>query len=225
MSDRLNVRCCCQPQKILGTLPAPGVSAVVSPRPRSERNDTLPKRWAWHRGVITYRVPLKERRYWNGRSRIRLGETLEEARQAFKLLHPSTVASAVPRIDLWKYVDNYHSSCKIPLGMLQGIYASARSGAAARALAFELLPVHVVFLALRAAGACMLTGIAWDYAPCPRTGRRAWIPSLDRIDSQKGYVIGNVRLVCAAVNIALNAFGDEVLMRIARAMTQHRKRR
>jgi hypothetical protein len=47
-------------------------------------------------------------------------------------------------------------------------------------------------------------------------------PSLDRINSQKGYVRGNVRLVCTAVNFGLGQWGDEVFLPIAEATTHRR---
>ena len=39
--------------------------------------------------------------------------------------------------------------------------------------------------------------------------------SLDRIDSSKGYTVENCRLVCTAVNLAMNEWGEDVLERIA----------
>lgn len=47
--------------------------------------------------------------------------------------------------------------------------------------------------------------------------RRPFAPSLDRIDAASGYTRDNVRLVCQAVNFALNAFGEDVFREIALA--------
>ena len=46
---------------------------------------------------------------------------------------------------------------------------------------------------------------------------RPFAPSLDRIDSTGGYTRDNVRLVCQAVNFALNAYGEDVFREIATA--------
>lgn len=43
-------------------------------------------------------------------------------------------------------------------------------------------------------------------------------PSLDRIVPKRGYVAGNVRLVCTAANFARNQWGDEALRRLARGI-------
>ena len=47
--------------------------------------------------------------------------------------------------------------------------------------------------------------------------KRAYAPSLDRIDPEGLYTADNCRLVMVAVNFALNAWGEEVYLRLARA--------
>ena len=46
-------------------------------------------------------------------------------------------------------------------------------------------------------------------------------PSLDRINPSMGYVEGNVRLVCFAVNRARSDFGDDFLFEMAKAIVLH----
>lgn len=61
-------------------------------------------------------------------------------------------------------------------------------------------------------GSCAVSGIKFDR----RVGKRSpWMPSIERIDCLDGYVVGNVRWVSLAANIALNDFGFDVLIRLA----------
>lgn len=48
--------------------------------------------------------------------------------------------------------------------------------------------------------------------------KRPFAPSLDRIDSTRGYVVGNVQFVCTAANFAKGQWGLDVLRRIARGV-------
>jgi len=43
-------------------------------------------------------------------------------------------------------------------------------------------------------------------------------PSLDRIDSQKGYTRENTRIVCCMVNTAMSEWGEEYLHILVNAM-------
>lgn len=45
-------------------------------------------------------------------------------------------------------------------------------------------------------------------------GKRPYAPSIDRIDNAKGYLRGNCRVVCVAVNYAMNVWGEEVLWQL-----------
>ena len=60
---------------------------------------------------------------------------------------------------------------------------------------------------------CSVTGLelSLDWEGPGR--RNPWAPSLDRIDSSKGYVRGNVRMVCVIFNIAKGDWTDEIVKR------------
>lgn len=49
-------------------------------------------------------------------------------------------------------------------------------------------------------------------------------PSLDRIDPQQGYVVGNLRLVCWCVNTAMNTWGVDVYLDVAESALRHHAR-
>lgn len=69
---------------------------------------------------------------------------------------------------------------------------------------------------------CELTGIHFDMQKKSNYRIRPWIPSIDRIDSSKGYTMQNCRVVCASVNSALGQYGEEVLLKIAKMMIEKR---
>lgn len=69
----------------------------------------------------------------------------------------------------------------------------------------------------RANGRCEVTGIPLVYAQAVNFRRNPYAASLDRIDSRFGYTMTNCRIVAAAVNIALNDWGDAVFHEICTA--------
>lgn len=70
------------------------------------------------------------------------------------------------------------------------------------------------------AGKCQLTGLMFDFKPSEKTFRNPYAPSLDRIDSHKGYTKDNVRVVLTAVNEALGEHTDEEILPILEAMVK-----
>ena len=71
-------------------------------------------------------------------------------------------------------------------------------------------------------GRCMLSGIEFRTTQVGSgAARRPYAPSLDRIDATLPYSRANCRIVLQAVNFALNSFGDDVFLEVARATTEH----
>lgn len=68
------------------------------------------------------------------------------------------------------------------------------------------------------AGVCELTGIPLDLDGCLSFNS----PSIDRIAPSAGYVYSNIRVVCFAMNCALNAWGEDVLLGVVTAWIEHR---
>jgi hypothetical protein len=69
-------------------------------------------------------------------------------------------------------------------------------------------------------GHCQLTGLPFDFNPPKGKGFNPYAPSVDRIDNNKGYVAGNVRVVLWAVNSALSESSDEEMLPILKAMVK-----
>lgn len=70
---------------------------------------------------------------------------------------------------------------------------------------------------------CAVTRVKFEYGPPVDGARRPWSPSLDRIESSRGYVPGNVRFVCVAANLAMNTWGEKVLHRMAESLIASRR--
>lgn len=74
-----------------------------------------------------------------------------------------------------------------------------------------------------ARGVCELSGLPLEHIPrSAGSGGRThpYAPSLDRIVPALGYVKPNVRLVCFGINQARSDFGDDVLLKMARALVE-----
>ena len=77
---------------------------------------------------------------------------------------------------------------------------------------FDLTVDFIIGLFERQQYKCLLTGINFSLEPpADDRAKNPYTPSLDRIDSNRGYTKDNVRLILTCVNIALNEWGDEVL--------------
>ena len=95
--------------------------------------------------------------------------------------------------------------------------AQCRRRAKTKNIAFSLTRADLDAALARANGRCELTGRAFD-SKTHSGGRRPFAPSIDRIDSNKGYHAKNIRIVCVATNAALAEFGDKVLYSLFESM-------
>ena len=64
---------------------------------------------------------------------------------------------------------------------------------------------------------CSVTRSPFSLQSAGKGRQRPFAPSIDRIDSAKGYTRDNCRIVCTAANFAMGSWGDLVL----RAMTRN----
>lgn len=101
------------------------------------------------------------------------------------------------------------------------LYSQSRKNAERRGIPFLLSRQAFDDLVARADGRCMVSGIPFDFAHLPGSTRRPYAASLDRIDSRKGYTDRNVRLVCVLVNVALNEWGLDPLLKVAYGLVAH----
>lgn len=83
-----------------------------------------------------------------------------------------------------------------------------------RGLMFALTREDIKPMLDRAGWMCAVTGVEFTLEKF--SNRLPFAPSIDRIDSKKGYTRDNCRIVCVAANYAMNVWGDEVLKRLIR---------
>lgn len=184
-----------------------------------EADERLPKSVYRNGGALYFvavdRATKKQRWY-------PLGKTWKEAEPEYRRLLPQVRTSRHVKKTLSGF-DGPH----VPDEVLRELLRNARKNAKTRGLAVSINLDDMRALSTRAQGACELSGIAFGYGVAPEMKdiksrrRRLWAPSLDRIDGSLGYEIGNVRLVCQAVNAARQEFGDAVLLKIAAALAKY----
>lgn len=101
------------------------------------------------------------------------------------------------------------------------LYKAAKNAAARRKRPFDLTEAEIVELVKESGGYCPVSGVRLRLDACEDARgkiKRPWSPSLDRIDSTKGYAKDNCRVVCLAVNFAMNMWGEEILITLAKSM-------
>lgn len=103
---------------------------------------------------------------------------------------------------------------------LKRLYRTSVKNARRRDITFTLTKEEFAAIAKRARDRCEVSGVTFDHSKHSddKWARRPWAASLDRIAYIDGYNAKNCRLVCCAVNIALNTWGADVLRTVARAV-------
>lgn len=87
---------------------------------------------------------------------------------------------------------------------------AARSRAKRFGLEYELEASRLMEMIESAGFVCSYSGHRFSMEK--GTSRvRPWVPSIDRKNASGGYTYDNIRIVCAAVNLAINDFGEDVL--------------
>jgi hypothetical protein len=101
---------------------------------------------------------------------------------------------------------------------------NARTRALRRGEQFPLTQRDMEHIIARSRSRCEVTGLPFSWKWHPNQRRRPFAPSLDRIIPALGYTRANVRLVCVAVNIAINEWGEDTFAAIASAYLSHREK-
>jgi hypothetical protein len=107
---------------------------------------------------------------------------------------------------------------KSPESFIQWWWTFARKGAKARNIPWDLTEND--FKNLAEAKYCALSGLRLVREP-----KHPDIPSLDRIDSDRGYTLDNVQVVSSRVNIAKNKQSDSDFVEMCQAVANTRGRK
>jgi hypothetical protein len=84
---------------------------------------------------------------------------------------------------------------------------------------FTITLEYIEDLIRKGGGRCCISGIEFDWSVGDGSGRRnPFGPSIDRINSDLGYIPGNVRAVLVAVNFGMNQWGEGVYRHICRSV-------
>src|SRR5690606_14675681 len=89
-----------------------------------------------------------------------------------------------------------------------------------RPVPFAITVEYAIELAAANRWYCAVTGLPLSAEIV--NGRQPYAPSLDRVDSSKGYEEGNCRVVCVAANLAMNVWGEAVLLKMGRGIVARR---
>ena len=98
---------------------------------------------------------------------------------------------------------------------LSVMYRKARYRALRRDMEFTITFDELRDLITENNGKCALSDIVFSDENPSESRISPYRPSIDRIDSKKGYTKENCRIICAALNLALMDFGEDVFAKIS----------
>jgi hypothetical protein len=109
-------------------------------------------------------------------------------------------------------------------GIIYYMLHQARRRSRRKGLAFDLTHQDIMSLYQSQEGKCSLTGINFSLDSHATSRSNPFCPSIDRIDSGKGYTIDNIRLVIWAINWAIGEWGEDCYREVAEAYLAQRHR-
>jgi hypothetical protein len=141
------------------------------------------------------------------RKEIPLGSSYRVAIERYKAIVESEELGTVP----------------VPSEIHAALFRKVTKSASTRKIPIDLTERDVQAMIERSGLKCEVSGIKFDMRKVPGMRIRPWAPSIDRIKPSLSYTAENCRVVCAAVNLALNQFGDDVFFAIAQSIVRKRQ--
>jgi hypothetical protein len=99
-------------------------------------------------------------------------------------------------------------------GTVSNLFNQSRRNANALKCKFSLTKQMLHELFVKQNNCCSLTKIPFNLCFFDVCSSNPFRPSVDRINSNKGYTQDNIRIVCVSVNYALNEFGEQIFKQI-----------
>ena len=90
-----------------------------------------------------------------------------------------------------------------------------------RILGFDLTPEYIQKVFDDCDGKCEITGLPFSMELGSKNKRNPYRPSVDRINSKKGYVKGNIQIVLAIVNTMKMDYTDDVIHPVIKAWSNN----
>ncbi len=115
----------------------------------------------------------------------------------------------------------YSNECGL-LKILQSRYLAAKDRASKKSLPFNITKEYLKNLWDSQDGKCAICGIPMTFELC--NGRTPTNVSIDQINHKKGYIIGNIQLVCMAVNQMKSDLEMDDLYTFCEAILENKKR-
>lgn len=129
-------------------------------------------------------------------------------------------SSLVAQADEWApYVEGMLSE---KASWIHQMVGRTRQRAQASGKGGSLTAREIADLLMRSRGRCEITGIKFQTGKPERARAQPFFHSIDRIDCRRGYEAWNCRIVCYAVNVAMNNWGEDVFARIATGFVVNR---
>lgn len=165
--------------------------------------DTLPLRFIGKQWYLRKRLPSGQR-LERGLGTANKDEAMRRARQ---IVHESLNAE---HLTAWLAAVN--AGVK-PKGWLHRMQVNATRRSLKKGGSLDLGTLELI--AIRSGGNCEVSGLPFHLGP---EKRHPFQPSLDRIDSSKGYDPGNLRMVALSVNYCMSHWGERVFLQISASM-------
>jgi len=155
------------------------------------------------------RTPENGKTVWIGLSR-KLDEALAQ--------HASLEAGKT-----MKAFDQYGAPSHWLSNVAKDLHAQSKKRAYDADILYTLTVEEILELGMQSNWRCAVTGMKFKQDKLEDVSMRPYMPSIDRINSSRGYTKDNCRLVCVATNFALNSWGETVLRELAISYVRHKK--